>query len=444
MHPLERTLIENLRAHRLAPRGATGLVCVSGGADSTALLHGLLAVRRRLGLKLEVVHFNHGLREEAAREARWVETLARELELPFHLRQTSRLRRLSAGVQAAARAWRREECAKLATKRGAAWAATGHQSDDQMESILLKLLRGCHVTQIKGMAWREGLFIRPLLNLPHAELAAYLRGRGREWLEDPSNSSPRYKRNRVRHELLPLLDELAGGAIAERLQALCRQSEEARSLLDTFARPEQNDPHRPPHWMSLPALRRLPPLAEGAALYRFVQERLPGELEYGQLERALELIRAGKNRWDLDLANGRVLQGRAERLLLEPRPVPERAIVRRVRGWRIEAPMGLSLKLRGGTRSEAGGLTVYNLPPRAALQLRARNAGDRFHPPWRAHPVKVKDFLRDQRVPLWERDQMPCLVLEGQVIAIYPKFVGRGFDRPTGGGAPLGLSLLPA
>jgi tRNA(Ile)-lysidine synthase len=407
-----------------------------------ALLHLLDAVRERFDLSLEVVHFNHGLREEAEAEARWVAGQARELGLPFHLRTTSRLRRLPAGVQEAARAWRQQACGKLVAERGAAWVATGHQRDDDLESILLKLLRGCHIAHIRGMAWRAGFFIRPLLDLPHARLAAYLGERGLEWLEDPSNRDPRYKRNRVRHELLPLLDELAEGGIAPRLEALSRQSRELETLLETFAPPQQNAPGTAPHWLSLPDLRRLPALAEGAALHRFVQERLPGELDSGQLERALALIRSGSNRWELDLPGGRVLKGRGERLLLEANAAPAKPVLRRVGGWRIAAAPGLPVKVRGGSCAEEGGVTVYNLPARASLELRPRHDGDRFHPPWKQRPVKVKDFLRDQHVPLWERDRLPCLVWEGRVIAIYPRFVGRGHDRPEAGAETACLSLV--
>jgi tRNA(Ile)-lysidine synthetase-like protein len=82
-------------------------------------------------------------------------------------------------------------------------------------------------------------------------------------------------------------------------------------------------------------------------------------------------------------------------------------------------------------------MTLCNLPAGAALLVRRRLSGDRFHPPWKEKPVKVKDFLRDQHVPAWERDRLPCVVLDGRVIAIYPKFVARGFDRPAEGGREL-------
>jgi tRNA(Ile)-lysidine synthetase-like protein len=98
------------------------------------------------------------------------------------------------------------------------------------------------------------------------------------------------------------------------------------------------------------------------------------------------------------------------------------------------------------------GLALHNLPPRALLELRQRRPGDRFHPPWKPHPVKLAAFLRDQHVPLWERERLPLVLLEGQVIAVYPRFVARGYDvpgalpdaAPAGDGSPLRLEIGPA
>jgi tRNA(Ile)-lysidine synthase len=328
MDPLERRMLSVLRGEARIAAGSLGLVSVSGGPDSMALLHLLAALAPRLRLRLEVAHFDHGLRAEAGREAGWVRDAAHRLGLPFHLRVTRRLAALTAGVQAAARAWRREELERLAAQTGAGWIATGHQLDDQLETVLLKLLRGAHLSGLQGMDLRQGRWVRPVLHVRRRDLLAYLVRRGAGWLEDPSNASPRYKRNRVRGELLPLLDELAGGAVAARLLALERQSRDlaawlGRELTGPSA-PRQSPPRRPPHWIEIAGLLRLPPLAQGAALHRFIQQRLPGELEYARIEDVLGLLsrpRPGREGvFRLDLPGRRVLRRRAGRLWLERSP----------------------------------------------------------------------------------------------------------------------------
>ena len=90
------------------------------------------------------------------------------------------------------------------------------------------------------------------------------------------------------------------------------------------------------------------------------------------------------------------------------------------------------------------GLTLHNLPPHAVLHLRQRARGDRFHPPWKPHPVPLAAFLRDQHVPLWERERLPLVLLEGQVIAVYPRFVAAGYEAPGAAEACLRLEIQPA
>jgi len=440
MVSLERHLLSNLRATGLLAPGSRGLVAVSGGPDSLALLHLLAALRGPLRLTLAAVHFDHGLRPESAAEAAWVVRQAEGLGLPAHLRRTDALRGRSAGVQAAARAWRRAEAAALARETGAAWVATGHQRDDQVETLLLKLLRGAHLTRLRGMAPRSGLFVRPLLHLGRADLEAYLRAKGVTWLEDPSNRSPHYKRNRVRHELVPLLESLTDGRLARRLTALAEQSAQLAALLAAQPALPQNPPEAPPHWLAAAPLVALPAARQGEALHRFVQARLPGEMPHAVLQGALGLLHTDKPAWRLDLPGGRALWRKGDRLVLAPReqPPPPRRVVA-VGCWEVEAPEPLRPRLADGAGGV--GLTLYNLPPGTRLTVRTRRPGDRFQPAWRARPLKLKDFLRDQGVPLWARDEVPLVEWAGRIVAVYPHHVAAGFAAPAGEHPPLPLAL---
>jgi tRNA(Ile)-lysidine synthase len=265
---------------------------------------------------LHVLHCNHGLRPEAGAEARWVQALAEALGLPCTVRAAEHLARLGSGVPAAAAAWRRVTCRELLAGQGLDWAATAHQRDDHLESLLLGLLRGRHIANIRGIAAAAAPFVRPLLPFTHAELLDYLRAQGQDWLEDPSNRSPAYLRNRVRHELRPLLEQLSGGALARRLTALERQSAEVRGLLETLPTPAQSDPAQPTHWIDAPALAALPRIALTAALARFIQARLPGAVHYEQLESAADLLAAGAPAWEVQLPGGRRLTRAGGRIVL--------------------------------------------------------------------------------------------------------------------------------
>ena len=442
MHSLEKKVLSNIRNHGLSAGGNQGIVAVSGGADSLALLLLLHALREKLGLQLEVLHFNHGLRPESLLEAEWVAGRAAGLGLPFHLRETAELKKRRGGIQEAARNWRREESRKLLDQLGAGWVATGHHLDDQAETILLKLMRGSHLKNLRGMDWRAGGFVRPLLNISHAELIAYLNARGAEWLEDSSNQYPGYKRNRVRNELLPLMEEISGGGMADRLQTLAAQAEALERVLREFPPPDQSCSGEKGHWISVDQLRTLPGLAATTALHNFITLRMPGALPHATLHKAVELLHSQNVTWRLSLSNGRRLRRAGERLILEPRQAAARdADFLEWNGRRIEYPAGVDLRVcKSPCRAEEA-LRLFNLPGHCTLLVRERAQGDRFHPAWKKAPVKVKDFLRDQQVPLWQRDSIPCVVLNGRLIAIYPKFVAHGFERPLAEEPPLCLHL---
>ncbi len=446
MHPLERHILGTIRREGLVPPATRGLVCVSGGPDSLALLHLLAALRGPLDAHLEAVHFDHGLRPESAAEAEWVARQAGALGLPLHVVRAPHLAGRASGVQAAARAWRRAESRRLMAQWGADWAATGHQRDDQMETILLKWLRGAHLSRLRGMAWRVGRFVRPLLETRRETLEAYLRDRGTDWLEDPSNLSPRYKRNRVRHELMPLLEALSEGGLERRLADMEHQSRLLADWLDaTLAQHKapQNDPARPPHWIAVEGLAGLPALPRSTLLHGFVQARLPGTLPYAQIARAVRLLDAGEPEWTLHLAGGRILRRRGDRLVLEPRAdgAPPPPLRHTVAGRPVDAPPGWLVR---EARGEEPALTLHNVPPAARLEVRPRREGDRFQPPWKAHPVRLAAFLRDQRVPLWERDRLPVVVLGGRVIAVHPHFVAAGHAAAARDEPPLRLVVEPA
>ena len=488
MHSLAHRLLSTVRTHGLTPPGTRGLVCVSGGPDSLALLHLLHALRDVLDVRLDVLHFDHGLRPTSPAEADWVARQAGHLGLPCHVVRARHLADLAAqgrGVQAAARAWRQSEARRLAAQWEAHWIATGHQRDDQHETLLLKALRGAHLSGLRGMAWQRGLFVRPLLETPRAELLAYLREHGLDWLEDPTNQAPRYKRNRVRHELLPLLDALAPGGIAPRLATLAAQSAQYEALLaQLLARhaPAESPPDARVHWIDAAALTaqaaELPALA-AHALHRFVTTRLPAALSAERTAEVLALLAEGRPDWELHLSARRRLRRRGERLLLdtipatpartaaEPRtqaadrsegPLPARpqgSLADSTEAWvthqletgagalRVLAPPGWRVRSAGPDEDPAGVLVLHGLPSGALLHARHRAPGDRFRPPWRPRAVKLAAFLRDQRVPLWQRAELPVLLLDGCVVAVGPRFVAHGYDRPLDAAPPLRLVVEP-
>lgn len=203
------------------------LIAVSGGADSAALLdlvHGDAATR---GWSIDVGHVDHGLRPESADDLAWVEALARSRGIEFH---GARLRGSPAqgeSVEAWARRGRRAALKRMAARTGARWILLAHHQDDQAETLLLQLLRGAGLEGLCAMAPARPPFLRPLLDSRREELRGYLRRRDLDWREDPSNSSPRFARNRIRASVLPLLEREFGPAVT---RLLARTSDALRPI----------------------------------------------------------------------------------------------------------------------------------------------------------------------------------------------------------------------
>ncbi|HSS40763.1 MAG TPA: tRNA lysidine(34) synthetase TilS [Polyangia bacterium] len=199
-------VLRTVAAHGLFERGDRVVVAVSGGPDSMTLLHVLWEARDRLGIALEVAAVDHGLRPAAAAEVALVAERAAALELPFWpIAVQVRRERGQASLQDAARRARLGALAALAAQRGARRVALGHNADDQAETVLFRIMRGTGLRGLAGIPYRRDPFVRPLLDVPRAEIERYRARRSIPFATDPSNADPRFTRARIRHHILPLL-----------------------------------------------------------------------------------------------------------------------------------------------------------------------------------------------------------------------------------------------
>ncbi len=213
-HPWVRALADGLRRKCAVVEGDALLLAVSGGADSVALLRAaaLLAPKRGWHLKLAVAHVHHGVRQEAEEEARFVKTLAKELNLPFYRADLDAGAFKGRNLEDAMRDARYGALAHIARIRGFGCIATAHHADDQLETLLLRLCRGCQPEALAGMRWSRPLeelrLIRPLLGMQHADALDFLRALKQDWREDAGNADERQARARLRLKVIPVLKEL--------------------------------------------------------------------------------------------------------------------------------------------------------------------------------------------------------------------------------------------
>ncbi len=428
----------------LLARGDQLLVAVSGGPDSVALLSVLTELAGPRDLKLRVLHINHGLRgAEAEEDAEFVATLCERLGVPLSVERVCVLdsvgSRGSRSLQEAAREARYAALRRTAELAGAKLIALGHQADDQAETVLMWMLRGCGARGLSGMPMlREGVYIRPLLHVRRAQILAYLDARGLPYRADSSNASLRYVRNRIRQEVLPVLERLNPAIV----RVLCRQArilaeedrwvgEEAQARAGRFV----TESREGEVVLDGPGFRTLP-LALQRRIIRSVLWRVGGTEKgpsWSAVSAVLDSVVQGRSGAVLTLRGARAFREndtvyvQSLSLAKELRAtdgesgVPPSGILLRVPSSTRWPPTGdeIRVRARAARDGDRAGLQ-RDRPIRAILdadrvggELRARSwqRGDWFQPSGMGgHRKKLQDFFSDRKVPRRSRHRIPVLV----------------------------------
>jgi tRNA(Ile)-lysidine synthase len=460
-----------IEQHHLLPEEGMVIVAVSGGADSLCLLHLLYRLcgsgKRYPGVRLYVAHLDHQLRGEAsAHDAATVAALARSWHLPVTIGQADVLalaRQERRGIEEMARIARYHFLRALAQEVEATSIAIAHHMDDQVETLLLHWLRGGGLASMVGLQPRQQELIRPLLCVSRADTQAYCAEHGLVPLDDASNNDTRFLRNRIRHQLLPLLTEMNPGY----RHTLLRNAEAMQ--VDLAWIETQVDIHWPQvvghvdgeciH-MSLPRLLALPLslqrhlLRRASALlsagqsplevrhYQLIEQLLQRERTSAaltlHLPQRLHLTRLMDSlvleRVPADSSSVSPLEESAEALL----PVPGCVMVPGT-SWLACADLladDLFAQVYPALR-RAEWTTVWHLLPtdqhqvyidadrlghdtisEAQMQLcvRTRRHGDRMQPLGMAHEKKIQDILVDKHIPRAQRSQIPLFFSGGHCI----------------------------
>jgi tRNA(Ile)-lysidine synthase len=250
MHPFETAFHQAWPAEQWSDSHV--LLAVSGGADSVAMLRAALAAKSLCGGngQLFVGHLDHGLRGDAsAADAKWLEMLCDRLGVPLEIgtRDVAPIADMQGdGVEAAARAARYGFLQRSAEKLGARFVAVAHTADDQIETVLHRILRGTGIGGLRGIPSVRSLspsatLVRPLVGVRRADVLAYLAAINQDYRTDASNADLRWTRNRLRHELLPALRKYYGGDIDAALLRISRQAAESHDFITAIAARLTND-----------------------------------------------------------------------------------------------------------------------------------------------------------------------------------------------------------
>ena len=298
-------------------QGGRVIIAVSGGPDSMALLHLLAEVQKRFELELTAVWVDHGLRpEETPKEGKTVLAAAEKLRLPCIRHQVDTAAyadQQGTSLEHAARDLRYAALRETARAREAEYIAVAHTADDQAEEILLRLLRGSGREGISGMRMRSRDLIRPLLNTEKKVLLAWLQEQAIPFCLDSSNEDMRFLRNRIRHQLLPFLEEHFAQGIRKSLRKSAENLAEDEDMLAALTADAADKTIRqvpPDEAGALPKteLLRAPFLALHPALQRRVVERLlwktGGRAKYDHILLIIKAAKSGRTNSELHLGCG--------------------------------------------------------------------------------------------------------------------------------------------
>lgn len=437
---MTEALVRKVRAfcerHDMLPRGGIVLCALSGGRDSMAMLHILSRLGEEKGFRIAAAHFNHQLRPTAGRDEDFVRNWCREYEIPLTC-GTGDVRAFAAreglGVEDAARKLRYAFLETAARDMGAERVATAHHREDNAETVLLHLLRGTGLQGLGGIAPVRGEIIRPLLETSRAEIDEYVQRNTIPYVEDESNQDTRFTRNRLRLEVLPLLEEISpgcGSRIAAAAELLREENKHLCREAEALVPEAENDAITLP----APMLDRQDKTVR-RRLVRTMGRKLGVELTKAQTEAVLSLKSGGC----LDLPEDLCAVRKPHRLILQKQfPFPPPLVLHE--GGQDWGRWKIMLERRTGP--------VGNAPDRIVLR---DTVGELAVSAWDGTgrltvengTRTIKRLFADAGIPTDRRREHPALLLNGRIAAVFGVAVDWEY-RPQKEGTCLVITLEPS
>jgi tRNA(Ile)-lysidine synthase len=452
---LETAFNEFIGRHHLLDEVVRLVVAVSGGIDSMVLLSLLVSRARHTPLRLEIAHVNHKLRgDESDRDEEFVRRSAEELGLRCHLFSTDRATspgRKGGSVQETARTERYTCFESLRGDGGNTRVATAHNRDDNAETVLFNFLRGSGVHGLTGIPviGDDGYIVRPLLFASRKEITEYADLRKIRSREDSSNAGQKYTRNVIRHRLIPEIES----AVNPGLRNTLGRTTELFTELESFLRVEVERAISEIITDRTPAGTRLDvPLMKGfhgflreSVFHTLAKRFVPGGISYAQVRTLMKLLDAPSGSSCSIVGNFHGHRDRETLLLTTgPPPAPFRFPVTADSSYRFHDfsfessyPDEVSL---GRTRYEE--YVDADLLGKELI-LRSWNDGDWFMPFGLGAKKKVSDFFIDRKVPVTEKQNIPLLVSDNEIVWICGYRLDERFGITPGTKTILRLSYTP-
>ncbi len=394
---------KTISEYNMLARGARIVCAVSGGADSVAMLRALCILARELQVTVFACHLNHGLRgEESDRDEEFVVSLCEDLNIPLYC-ECVKIEG-ERGIEEKARNIRYEFFEKARSYFKADKIATAHNAEDNLETLIFHLCRGCGLDGLCGIPPIRDNIIRPLLFTKRDDILAFLKELNQSWVEDSSNKTDDYTRNLIRHKILPVLSKINSEAVSNSARTIKNITADSRYLNDIAKSAAGSE-----NWLDI-SLGELPnPVLSRIIRHKCEEIVKNGKqvLDFRAVCDIMELIRAKEPRGGVTIS----------------KDLQVRRIDNRVYFLKNEAPLEVCV-LKAGESIKLSGYKITCLE--GEITVRPRRDGDKIKLRGRRTRL-IKKILCDAKIPLHQRDLIPVIEKQGKIVAL----CGFGFAEGT-------------
>jgi len=406
------------------------IVCgVSGGADSVAMLRALLILKEKISFEVCVAHLNHMLRgEESERDAEFVKKICIELDVEFYSEKidiNELAEKKGESIELAARNARYSFFDRVMSSWNGNKIATAHNADDNLETVIMHLIRGSSLNGLGGIPPIRGKVIRPLIETPRLQILEFLASIGQSYVEDSTNSQRLYTRNKIRLDILPILNSInpkASEAVVKNSMLLRQDEAYLNTLADEVVKNEMIKNHN--NTISVFVLRNLSPSLQRRVILQMARETVKFANYYLEFEHICDIIKlayADNPSAKLNMPDGLIVARRYDELIFftadnrincgETKIVCDENIKfgdYEISCRRVEKEICSSCK------------TGFAIPERVinSLVVRPRKIGDSIKLQGRPEKTLKKLFI-DEKIPKEERGKIPVLAVNDKVVAVY-------------------------
>jgi len=427
------------------------LVGVSGGADSVALLWALYELSLSgADFKLSVAHLDHGLRDDSARDSEFVAGLAEKLSLPCVIEKRdvkARAEKQGQGIEQAGRMVRYEFLQEAAESCGAKYIAVGQHSDDNVETVLYRIIRGTHLRGISGIPLSRKLtgsditLIRPLLGMRRDQVEAYCERKNLSWRTDSTNTDISFRRNFIRHELLPLLRDKLNPRTDEAIERISKAAQEMEQYLtcqkDSLLETVTTEVSQARRILDIKALSSQPEALQTFVLREILESlgipmRTFGADRFTDIKQLL--LPTGPAA--MNLPGGFIARREGSELVLEklkdqesPPIIAEEAFLDCPSQAQLADGRNITCSIEGfdkqnfvqHCKDRPAGVEILDADKVIGrLVVRSRRDGDTFGPLGLGGTQSVSDFLTNLKLPRAQRDKVLCICDELGIIYLAP------------------------